>query len=303
MMRDESSYEARAFWMPDNFQTFVPPGLLEDEVSHSGFDIPVDDRERRQVEGRVHGHHHPQSAGYGEERPKNESGDRGLFEASESLLTVVVQGKQPGAQDHARRLGGYAASEKLTQALEQVSPKDGLFSEAPADNHQVHGSREGGRVAGQVMVRLIDRRGTEQRHDERFHQELEYDAQHEAEGQVLSPALGLDVADLAPRRARPADPPERQQGAQGRNGIIAGEENDEQREDTEGPESAQRRRDPIAERRCGSGLDRVLRMLFRQRLAPVPSALRNRMHLGWIDDDGSPVRSERPFRQRAFHDH
>src|SRR5882724_7998209 len=27
------------------------------------------------------------------------------------------------------------------------------------------------------------------------------------------------------------------------------------------------------------------------------------MHLGWIDDDGSPVRSERPFRQGALHDH
>jgi len=100
------------------------------------------------------------------------------------------------------------------------------------------------------MVRLIDRRSTEQRHDDRFHQELECDAEREAEGQVLGPALGLDIADLAPRRARPPDPHKRQQGSDGRNRIIADEEDDEHREDTEGPESAQRRRDTIAEWRC-----------------------------------------------------
>src|SRR5436190_14562558 len=30
--------------------------------------------------------------------------------------------------------------------------------------------------------------------------------------------------------------------------------------------------------------------------------LTDRTNLGWIDDDGSPIRPERPFRQRARHD-
>jgi len=43
----------------------------------------------------------------------------------------VVQSKQPGAEERDRGLGADAASEKLAKALEQVSPEDGLFSEAP----------------------------------------------------------------------------------------------------------------------------------------------------------------------------
>ena len=33
-----------------------------------------------------------------------------------------------------------------------------------------------------------------------------------------------------------------------------------------------------------------------------PSLLLNRMQLGWIDDDGRPIRPERPFCQGARHD-
>src|SRR2546430_11626202 len=65
------------------------------------------------------------------------------------------------------------------------------------------------------MVRLIDRRSTEERHDERFHQELEGDAARDAHGQVAGPTLGPNVSDVTPWRARPLDPQEHENGAEG----------------------------------------------------------------------------------------
>src|SRR2546422_3874345 len=68
------------------------------------------------------------------------------------------------------------------------------------------------------MVRLIDRRSTEERHDECFHQELEGDAARDAHGQVAGPTLGPNVSDVTPWRARPLDPQEHENGAEGRHG-------------------------------------------------------------------------------------
>src|SRR5206468_816496 len=119
------------------------------------------------------------------------------------------------------------------------------------------------------MVRLIDRRSTEERHDECFHQELERDAERDAHGQVAGPTLGPNVSDVAPWRARPLDPQEHENGAEGRHGIVPDERNGEHREDPEGSESSQPRPEPIDRRACDYGVDGGLRMRFRQWRAPV----------------------------------
>src|SRR5438552_18913743 len=79
-----------ALAMPDNFQTLcdartledhriVPgvQGLLEDEVGHRGFEIPVDNGEGSQVERRVREHGNPDPARAGEDSYTTEPGDRG----------------------------------------------------------------------------------------------------------------------------------------------------------------------------------------------------------------------------------
>src|SRR5712664_3881756 len=53
--------------------------LFEDEVSRRGFEIPVDYRQRGQVEGGVCNHQHPDPASDREDGSKDEPGDGGLF--------------------------------------------------------------------------------------------------------------------------------------------------------------------------------------------------------------------------------
>ena len=118
------------------------------------------------------------------------------------------------------------------------------------------------------MVRLIDRIGAEKRHHDRFQQEFERDAESETDSQGAGPVLGPHVADVAPWRARPSGPHQHQNGADWHNDIthvdIAGEDNDENRDNSEGPESAQVRSEPIAGWRCGSPVAWKLRNLFRR---------------------------------------
>lgn len=57
--------------------------LLQDEVSHSGFKIPVDHRERGQVERSVRSHQHKDPARDGEDRSVHQPADHGLFGAGE----------------------------------------------------------------------------------------------------------------------------------------------------------------------------------------------------------------------------
>jgi hypothetical protein len=111
-------------------------------------------------------------------------------------------------------------------------------------------------VSYKVVVRLIDRIGAEQRHDNRLHQDFERAAEHQAEDQAADPALGPDVADLAPRRARPLSPHQHENGAEGRDHEIAGED-DEDREDSERAESAQGRGERIVDWKCGARRDAV----------------------------------------------
>src|SRR6266446_4177612 len=87
------AFEGFAHW-------FFRPGLLEDKMSHFGFEIPIDYRDRGQVERGVRNHKHENSACDRESRSKNKAGDNGLFEAGESLVSIMGQAKQYGGKQH-----------------------------------------------------------------------------------------------------------------------------------------------------------------------------------------------------------
>src|SRR5439155_2963159 len=106
-------------------------------------------------------------------------------------------------EQHDPNLGPDCRPEELAQPLEQIPSEHRLFPE-PRDEHGPHRGREHGPVSPKVMVRLIDRRGAEERHDERFHRELERDAASDAEGEASNPAPGMREADLMPRTDVPS---------------------------------------------------------------------------------------------------
>src|SRR2546428_11620091 len=122
----------------------------EDEMRHSGFELPVDERERGQVERGMREHRDPDPSRDREDGSEGESGDRGLLDAGEPLVRVVEQRKQRGGEEHDPRPGAYARSEQLAESLEQESPEYDLFSETAAGDQEINGSGERGRIAGQV---------------------------------------------------------------------------------------------------------------------------------------------------------
>ena len=63
----------------------IKPRLTKDRVRHIGFDIPIDDRDRRQIVRSMGTHQHPKPPGDGEGRPEHETCDYGLFRASDPL--------------------------------------------------------------------------------------------------------------------------------------------------------------------------------------------------------------------------
>ena len=77
-------------------------GLFEDEVSDLRFEIPIDDRERSQIERGVRTHQHADPARDREDRSLREPDNGGLFGAGEPLDSVVVVSKQRGGEQHDR---------------------------------------------------------------------------------------------------------------------------------------------------------------------------------------------------------
>src|SRR5437879_11341973 len=108
--------------------------LREDQVGHFGFEIPVDDRERSEVERSVRKHRDPDAAGDREDCSEHEPGDQCLFNAGDPLLGAVRQRKPRRGEQDDPSLGTRAGSEQLAKPLEQESPVYGLLSEAAARN-------------------------------------------------------------------------------------------------------------------------------------------------------------------------
>ena len=76
----------------------VKPRLTKDEVRHTGFNVPVDNRDRRKIVRSMGTHQHPKLPCDGEGRPEHETCDYGLFRASDPLGGVVSQAKQHGRE-------------------------------------------------------------------------------------------------------------------------------------------------------------------------------------------------------------
>ena len=90
------------------------------------------------------------------------------------------------------------------------------------------------------MIRVIYRVSAEQWHHDCLHHQFEHDPERNADGDAPDPTLGPHVTNLAPGRAREPHPHQRKNGAEGRHQEIAREDN-ENRENSERPESAQGR--------------------------------------------------------------
>src|SRR6266536_385689 len=138
-------------WSTQNPRWGVPSRLLEEEVGHRGFEIPIDQREGGQVEGGVCGHRRPEAAGERVRRAEYQPGDRGLLDAGEPLLGIMRQPESGGGDEHRHRPGPRGGSQQLAEPLEQITSEHGLFSEAAPDHHGVHRARECGAVSGEVM--------------------------------------------------------------------------------------------------------------------------------------------------------
>ena len=67
-------------------------------MSHVGFEIPVDHRERGQIERGVRKHQHPDPPCDCEDRSEHKPDDRGLFGAGQPLDSVVAQSKPYGGE-------------------------------------------------------------------------------------------------------------------------------------------------------------------------------------------------------------
>lgn len=62
------------------------PALFEDQVSDRRFEIPVDDRDRGQIEGGMSSHHDPDQTGDREDGPEYQTGDGRLLNARHPLV-------------------------------------------------------------------------------------------------------------------------------------------------------------------------------------------------------------------------
>src|SRR2546425_9333197 len=125
--------------MPDIFQTFCDArtleegvrGLFEDEVSHRGFEIPVENGEGSQVEPSVREHGNPDPARGGEDRSEHEPGDRGLFDAGDPLFRVVGHCKQPGREQNDPCLGAHTPDANSLPNLSNRNPRNTVSSPNP----------------------------------------------------------------------------------------------------------------------------------------------------------------------------
>src|SRR5213596_1334224 len=89
--------------------------LVEHQMRHLAFEIPVNDRECGQVEGGVRRHQHPKAAAPREDGAVDQPDDRRLLGASGPLEGVVCQAEPCGGQQHGPRFGPPPRSQQLAE--------------------------------------------------------------------------------------------------------------------------------------------------------------------------------------------
>lgn len=127
---------------------------------------------------------------------------------------------------------GRGGPEESSETFEGVAAEDDLFTKGRAYEHGVKNLRKRGRISHQVMKGQIDRRRAKQRHDERFHKELQADAKNKADYDRAHPTARPGEPDGAPGCARTPNPNECQNRTQRSDDVVAGEDyNDGQKPD------------------------------------------------------------------------
>lgn len=97
------------------------------------------------------------------------------------------------------------------------------------------------------MVGGIDFGGAQQRHHDGLHQEFKHAAENDADGEAANPAPWSQIADVAPWRMRSPGPQKHQKAAEWFNRRR--QDDDQNREKSKRPESAQLPGDGIVRRR------------------------------------------------------
>ena len=87
-------------------------------MSDSGFEVPINYRDRRKIERSMRTHHHPDPARDGEDRPEDETRNHRLFDAGKPEIDVMTQGKQRGREQDDGYFCAGPSPEKLAEAFE-----------------------------------------------------------------------------------------------------------------------------------------------------------------------------------------
>src|SRR6266404_5165092 len=112
-------------------------------MSHAGFDIPVDHRQRGHVERGVRNHWQEDASGDGEDRTESEPSNHCLFDTGEPLHSVMLGGEPCGRDQHDesepdwRCLCRNTRTEEFSEALEHPAAENGFFSKTRAKNYSV----------------------------------------------------------------------------------------------------------------------------------------------------------------------
>ena len=128
-------------------------------------------------------------------------------------------------------------SEELAESLEHVPAEKCLFTEASCDNHLEDQGHSGGWISRQVVVRLIDRIGTQQRHDDGLEHEFEHDTDEQSRRPSCLSSFWAHISDLTPWRVRQLHPRQHQHRTERGHDLTGGD--DEHREYAQRPKSAQ----------------------------------------------------------------
>src|SRR5712691_5343233 len=230
------------------------PALPEEQVANALLPIPVDQRDRGDIERGVREHEQPDLPPSREDGPKHQSGYRCLLHARPPLVGVVRKRKERCRKQDSGRLSHTTTTEQLAQALEEEAAKQRLFPKACPDQYGVEYSWECRGIARDVVVAPIDRIGTQKRHDGGLHHELKRNAKDHSNDHCRGPALWNREAQGAPRSLRRLRPQEHENGTEREHQKVAcGDDGDRQQPDW--AKAAQPRREQIRFLRRWAGGD------------------------------------------------
>src|SRR5215475_15430140 len=137
-----------------------------------------------------------------------------------------------------RTLRDRALAEKFAETFEHPRAIQNFFAEAGGHDDDVKHWYNGLWIPGDKMISPVDRRRSKERHNKRFHRELERHAKDDADGDRFRPTTWPHKTEFTPRRVRNFCPNQNEDRAQRRDNKISAE-NDQDREDPERAEAAQ----------------------------------------------------------------